>query len=509
MAVHRVAFCTTCKGRLVHLRRTLPTNLEHCSSAQCVHVLLDYNSRDGLADWVRSEMQEHLQSGRLVYYRFTEPVPFQMARAKNMAHRLGIREGASVLVNMDADNFAGCGFAEHVAEQFQDSGVFLWSRMVKEGDGRLPRGISGRIAVTEEQFRLVGGYDERYSTWSPDDMDFNSRLRKLGFTAREIDQRYLRAILHTDKMRFKEYAHAEAEASSEVFELEGRGHIRVANGGSVGLGVVYRNFDPTPIVIDPIPTRVFGVGMHKTGTVSLSKALTKIGFPCCALAQRALGPAGVDRHEFSWQLPPAGTGARRGRSAHSACLSGTRRRLSGEQVRTHRAGGRGVAGERPETLFVRQSVPRHVGRGPVHAPRPPAPVRAADVRRRRVSGPLPAASHGGAGVFSQSAGGLAGGRSFRRRRLASALRLPAGADTRRGFPVGKPEEVNGRLAPRDLELTITLHQIQTTPAEAAGRVRALLEREMAPAEVLVEIESREDRADARPRLHWLLALFGA
>lgn len=278
----KIALCTTCKGRLEHLRQTLPANLAANADLppeRCVFVLLDYNSRDGLADWVRSEMAEHLRTGRLVYYRFAEPGPFRMAHAKNLSHRLGIREGAAALCNVDADNFTGEGFARYVLDNLNED-TFLWAKMVKEEDGRLPRGISGRIAVTAEQFRLVGGYDERYHTWSPDDKDFNQRLCKLGFSGREIDPQYLQAILHNDKIRFREYRDAALMATPEEFELAGRDDVRVVNGGNVGCGTVYRDFDSHPVAVEPLPTRVFGIGMHKTGTTSLAKALTRLGFRC-------------------------------------------------------------------------------------------------------------------------------------------------------------------------------------------------------------------------------------
>lgn len=119
----KVALCTTCKGRLQHLQETLPANLaanEDVSPEECVFVLLDYNDKDGLSSWVREKMARHLQSGRLVYYRFTEPTPFRMAHSKNLAHRLGMREGADILVNVDADNFTGRGFARYVLGEFQE-----------------------------------------------------------------------------------------------------------------------------------------------------------------------------------------------------------------------------------------------------------------------------------------------------------------------------------------------------------------------------------------------------
>ena len=91
--------------------------------------------------------QSHRYS-KLVVYRCPDAGRFKMAHAKNMAHRLGIMEGADILVNLDADNFTGPDFASYVNDKFQEQEIFLWSKMIQEGPLRTPRGISGRIAVT-------------------------------------------------------------------------------------------------------------------------------------------------------------------------------------------------------------------------------------------------------------------------------------------------------------------------------------------------------------------------
>ncbi len=268
-----VVFCITCKGRTQHLSRTLPPNLADNPKAK--FVLLDYNDQDSLAWYLKAEHAKDIASGRLCVYQYKEPVPFQMAHAKNMAHRLGILEGGDVLVNLDADNFTGVGFDDYLQDQFSDENVFLWSRMVKEGDGRLPRGISGRIAVTKDTFLLAGGYDEKYNTHSPDDKDFNARLRRLGFEGREIHPRFLLAILHNDKMRYKEYPHV-AQLACDDFHIQHT--TTIVNAGKVGCGTVFKNFSSEPIELRPIPTRIFGIGMHRTATTSLHLALETLGF---------------------------------------------------------------------------------------------------------------------------------------------------------------------------------------------------------------------------------------
>ena len=274
----RISFCTTCRGRVQHLRETLPKNItDNADYENCVFVVLGYGDRDGLDDFMRSpEIMKHIESGRVVYYKNLDPTVFQMAHAKNQAHRCGMREGGNVLVNLDADNFTCPGFASYIAQQYaEDPHCFCWAKMLK---GVLPRGINGRLACTRHQFLNAGGYDEKFDAWSHDDKDYNLRLRRLGYPARQIHPRYLDAVRHTDKMRFKEYPHAEKASYDEPQEWLMSSDTTIANFGNVGCGVVYRNFSDEPIELKPIPTRIFGIGMHKAATTSLHLAMKLLNF---------------------------------------------------------------------------------------------------------------------------------------------------------------------------------------------------------------------------------------
>lgn len=279
-----VAFATTCKGRAQHIKQTLPRNLADNPSAK--HVLLNYNSGDDLMSYLQAAHSRDIESGRLVVYSLMESGPFQMARAKNLAHRCAMREGADILCNVDADNTTGPGFAEYLQRMFDQAAydrtmfgcpnIFLWARMVK---GQMKRGVSGRIAMTSRAFLLAGGYDERYADWGPDDKDMNVRLERLGFLPVEIEACYLDAIHHKDKLRFKEYPHARPANGANCDQFYEPHECTVANHGRFGCGTVYRNFDfACPIELRPLPTRIFGIGMQKTATTSLDAALKLLGF---------------------------------------------------------------------------------------------------------------------------------------------------------------------------------------------------------------------------------------
>ena len=272
-----IAFCTTCKGRAQHLKVTLPKNLaDNADFADCKFVIVDYSLTDDVSSYVYWTFRKEIASGRVVLYHAPAQERFRMAHAKNMAHRLGMVEGADILVNLDADNFTGSGFARYVAERFaQNSNCFLWAYVTKTDGSQ--RGISGRVAVSAKAFFLAGGYDEKYVTWAPDDKDFNARLRRIGFERSAIPEEFLGVVLHSDKMRFKEYPEARSTADSGSPGVIDPGNT-IVNFGVFGCGIAYRNFDPRPIELKPVPTRIFGIGMHKTATTSLYHALGILGY---------------------------------------------------------------------------------------------------------------------------------------------------------------------------------------------------------------------------------------
>ena len=125
----------------------------------------------------------------------------------------------------------------------------------------------------------MGGYDEQFTTWSPDDKDFNARLCRMGYEPREIDARYLGVIMHKDGLRFREYPHITSD-SYVMDEWRTAQKNTVANFGKFGRGVVFKIRPPVMELVElrALPTRIFGIGMHKTGTTSLARALRILGY---------------------------------------------------------------------------------------------------------------------------------------------------------------------------------------------------------------------------------------
>lgn len=155
-------------GRRHHLEHTLPNNLvlTRPFGNRAEIVVVDYNSNDGLREWVLERFPDELDSGRLRYFRTEEPTTYNHAHAKNVAHRLARNE---LVFNLDADNFIGDGLCERL------DGLF-WEKPERVAHDEHAR--AGRLCLRREDF-IDGlcGYDERFVGWGLEDDDLLARAR--------------------------------------------------------------------------------------------------------------------------------------------------------------------------------------------------------------------------------------------------------------------------------------------------------------------------------------------
>lgn len=234
--------CITCMGRLHHLKRTLKRNIVwNHDYPRLEFVLLDYNSQDGLEDWVRDKMQRHLEGGLLVYYKEREAKHFIPSHAKNVCHRLASGE---IVCNLDADNLTGAGFAAHLNDLFGTE-----SGLVTRPGHITPEGLCGRIAIRRTDFDSLGGYNEEFDHgWGPEDNDLVLRARALGFELRAYSQIYnIRPLAHSyaERCRMTRIDRI-GESANRIQELS-TANLQagkfVANEGRVwGKATVTRNF---------------------------------------------------------------------------------------------------------------------------------------------------------------------------------------------------------------------------------------------------------------------------
>lgn len=208
----KISFCTTCMGRLYHLKETLPANVEaNKDYPEVEFVVLDYNSPDGLDEWIQAFVKDRNLQGRVSYYRERSAKFFDPRHAKNVAHLLA---SGDVLVNLDADNFTGAGYAAKVAQVFRDNprcfgriGVTLPKCEQRVGNEIFPvySGMSGRVLIRRTDFLLLRGYDESFTGWGAEDPDLTTRAGRIGLHGVPIESPGEGAIDHSDEERIKNF----------------------------------------------------------------------------------------------------------------------------------------------------------------------------------------------------------------------------------------------------------------------------------------------------------------
>ena len=189
-----ISFCTTCKGRLYALKETLQQNLTDNPGADVEFVILDYNSDDGLAEWIEENFQNVIRNGRLQYYASRGQPWFHMAHAKNCVHRLA---RGKWVCNLDADNFTGPGFAKYLKEQFRIHRLLHIAY----------QSANGRVALSAIDFQALGGYDESFPGYGWDDNDLKARAESSGLSSYQIpsDSPYTRSLDDTLHKRKEHY----------------------------------------------------------------------------------------------------------------------------------------------------------------------------------------------------------------------------------------------------------------------------------------------------------------
>lgn len=184
-------------NRLSYLKQTLPKNLaDNMDYEHLEFVLLDYNSTDGLEEYIKSNYSAALTSGRLVYFRIDAVQFYDWTHSRNLVASLATGD---VICNIDADNFTGPGFAAYVSGIFRKTpNIFLTTYYTP----KIKNDVLGRICMLKKSFVQIGGYDEQMKHYGFEDIDLIRRLNRSGLEKVDIDNPlFLNAIQHSNKER--------------------------------------------------------------------------------------------------------------------------------------------------------------------------------------------------------------------------------------------------------------------------------------------------------------------
>lgn len=181
-----IAFVTTCKGRLHHIKQTLPALI---AQAPAEIILVDYGCPDNTADWV----EEYYPTVKVV--RITDDPGFCLPRARNQG---AAHASAPWLCFIDADIQVKEGWLTWLQENLQDGYFYRASRE----NGKQLQEIAGTFICARSDFDAIGGYDEAFRGWGGEDIDLYARLPLQGHVQPAYyPHQFVEPINHADDER--------------------------------------------------------------------------------------------------------------------------------------------------------------------------------------------------------------------------------------------------------------------------------------------------------------------
>ncbi len=181
LAATLLSYVVTCKGRLEHLRQTLP-RLTAQPDAECV--VVDYDCPDGTAEWARA----NCPTAKIV--KVEHAALFHLSRARNLGARAATREWIAFL---DADVLIEPGFTNSLAGILRYGSYFRPLPITRE--------TSGSFVCHRGDFFALNGYDETLEGYGGEDNDLYFRLNHFGRSCASFDGRLLSSLPHDDKLR--------------------------------------------------------------------------------------------------------------------------------------------------------------------------------------------------------------------------------------------------------------------------------------------------------------------
>ncbi|MES3001286.1 MAG: glycosyltransferase family A protein [Pseudomonadota bacterium] len=183
--VAQLCFITTCRGRLEHLKQSLPTFVNQPGTS-CV--VVDYDCPQDTAGWVAAN---HPQ---VYVVRETNRPNFEMGRSRNLG--AGATR-AQWLCFVDADTLLEPGFAAAVLPLLE-RGHYL-RPFPRETEA------TGFCICHRDDFVRIEGYDSALQNYGMDDMDFYHRLGEEGVKSSSFPGELIRMIAHDHETRMANF----------------------------------------------------------------------------------------------------------------------------------------------------------------------------------------------------------------------------------------------------------------------------------------------------------------
>ena len=167
----KISLCTTCMNRIEYLKKTISINLNLIEDFNVENndkfelSLCNYDSKDGLDDYVKNNFADLIESGILVYTKVDDKKYFHVAHAKNIAYRYS---SGDVLINLDSDNHLTLEILNYYNEIFRQHNIN--EIYIRDSE------CIGLIGLSRNNFYRLGGYNEEMKGYGFEDLDLMQRI---------------------------------------------------------------------------------------------------------------------------------------------------------------------------------------------------------------------------------------------------------------------------------------------------------------------------------------------
>jgi len=279
---------TTCKGRLEHLKQTLPRMLEQGATEV---VVVDYSCPDGTGEWVRS----NLPAARVVDVKGEEGFSNWRARNAGAAAATG-----NLLLFCDADTILAPKAGGSIADALPPKayGFFKRTETARFNKAGLRLGsnqLRGFHAIPAPAFKRLGGYDDVLRGWGAGgDTDLEERLAMAGIAPHALNPSLVEDVIqHDNADRTRHHADSIKVSYSAglLYRRAKMALLRIRSRLNLPLELRQELYDKARIAAEKLGTR-------DTVALSIDLENTPIGMPL-QLGYRKAAQRAVLRIEIS------------------------------------------------------------------------------------------------------------------------------------------------------------------------------------------------------------------
>lgn len=215
----KISICVPCGNRLHDLKCTLPKMLDAANNSLPAEVVvLDYNSTDGLRDYIYS--LGYLPE--LVYRYYDGRDHYHLAHGYNLAARSSTGDYLAI---MGADAVLHPDYLAEVRKLIDQDCIWMRGRHYK-----------GVICVQRKEFIDAGGYDERFEFYGAEDRDLEARLKRRGGKFGLVPDGMIKVIRTPNSRKVQNYRldlskRDMIERAHEIYDQNNRDGALVANEG--------------------------------------------------------------------------------------------------------------------------------------------------------------------------------------------------------------------------------------------------------------------------------------